>query len=67
MTSSLTTETPTLLVFPAVENDRYHKLIDAAGIMRVVNTGDATETQSMMRHADAFFGKITPSLLASAR
>lgn len=66
MTSSLTTETPTLLVFPAVENDRYHKLIDAAGIMRVVNTGDATEAQSMMRHADAFFGKITPSLLASA-
>ncbi len=66
MTSLPTTGTPTLLVFPAVENDRYHKLINAAGIMRVFNTGDATEAQSMVRHADAFFGKITPSLLASA-
>jgi phosphoglycerate dehydrogenase-like enzyme len=61
-----TTDTRSLVVFPAIEDERLHKLINAASPMRVFNTDDANEALALIGNADAFFGKITPTLLAQA-
>ncbi len=66
MTPSLTTDVSALLIYPAVENDRLQKLIDVVRPMPLFNTDDASEAQVLIGHAAAFFGKITPSLLANA-
>lgn len=65
-TSIVTADTRSLVVFPAIENERLHKLINAASPMRVFNTDDSSEALALIGHAEAFFGKITPSLLAQA-
>jgi phosphoglycerate dehydrogenase-like enzyme len=51
-----------LVIHPAVEVDRLEKILEAAGPMTVDN-GDV----SRMSEADAFFGKLTPELLAQAK
>src|SRR3954453_8221666 len=53
-----------LVIHPPVESERLQRIVDAAGTMTVVNATDALEA---MPDADAFFGKITPALLAAAR
>jgi phosphoglycerate dehydrogenase-like enzyme len=55
-----------LVLHPAVEPARFEKIVAAAGPMRVVNAGSAAEAERAMPDADAFFGKITPALLAAA-
>jgi phosphoglycerate dehydrogenase-like enzyme len=55
-----------LIVYPAVEAERLARLVEATGPMTVVNAGDEAEVLRNMPDADAFFGKITPTLLAAA-
>jgi phosphoglycerate dehydrogenase-like enzyme len=56
-----------LVLHPAVEPERLAKIVDAARPMAVVNAQSAAEARSAIADADAFFGKITPALLASTR
>lgn len=55
-----------LVIFPAVEPARLAAIVEAAGPMRVVNAPDAAAARAEMPEADAFFGKLTPDLLAAA-
>jgi len=55
-----------LVTHPPVEDARRKKIVSAADTMTVVNAADAAQAQAEIVDADAFFGKITPSLLAAA-
>jgi phosphoglycerate dehydrogenase-like enzyme len=55
-----------LLIHPPVEEPRLTRIREAAGEMAVVNAGSAEEALREMGGADAFFGKLTPELLAAA-
>jgi phosphoglycerate dehydrogenase-like enzyme len=54
------------VIFPAVEAARLSLIREAAGSMQVVNARDQSEALAEIIDADAFFGKITPALLARA-
>src|SRR5690242_21071645 len=56
-----------LVIYPPVEADRLTQITEAAGDMAVVNARDEAEARAEIPDADAFFGKITPPLLAAAR
>lgn len=53
-----------LVIHPAIEAERLQRIAAAAGSMQVVNAASADEAASALVDADAFFGKITPPLLA---
>ena len=56
-----------LVIHPPVEQQRLKKILAAAGDrMTVVNAVNADEALGQMPDADAFFGKLTPPLLAAA-
>lgn len=55
-----------LVMWPTVDEQRFSQIQTAAGTMQVVNCQDASQAASEVRDADAFFGKITPELLAEA-
>jgi phosphoglycerate dehydrogenase-like enzyme len=55
-----------LVIHPPVEPERLAKVRAAAGGMTVVNAADEAEAVRAMADADAFFGKITPAMLAAA-
>lgn len=55
-----------LVIYPAVETDRYEKIVAAARPMQVVNAADEVAARSAITYADAFFGKLTPALLAAS-
>jgi phosphoglycerate dehydrogenase-like enzyme len=56
-----------LVIHPPVEPERLGKIRDAAGPMSVINPIDESEASAAIVDADAFFGKLTPSLLAAAK
>ncbi len=56
-----------LVIFPPIEDERLTLVRQAAGAMQVVNARDEVDAAAQIADADAFFGKITPSLLAQAR
>ncbi|HJT78416.1 MAG TPA: D-2-hydroxyacid dehydrogenase, partial [Gemmataceae bacterium] len=56
-----------LVIHPPVEPARLERIRAAAGDMTVVNAADEAEARRALADADAFFGKITPPLLAAAR
>src|SRR6516225_1361901 len=56
-----------LVLHPAVEAERLQKIRAAAGGMTVVNATDVRHATEAISDADAFFGKLTPPLLAAAR
>jgi phosphoglycerate dehydrogenase-like enzyme len=56
-----------LVICPAVEPDRLRKIVAAAGPMNVANVADETQALAAIATADAFFGKLTPRLLAAAK
>ena len=56
-----------LVIHPAVEPERLAKIRAAAGPMTVVNAGSEAEATREIAEAEAFFGKLTPPLLAVAR
>ena len=53
-----------LVIHPPVEPERLAKIVEAARPMAVVNAADEAEARAAIADADAFFGKITPDLLA---
>jgi phosphoglycerate dehydrogenase-like enzyme len=58
---------PKLLIFPAVDAPRLERVRDAAPLLTVVNASDPGTALAEVVDADAFFGKLTPDLLAAAR
>ena len=55
-----------LVIHPAVDAQRYERIVAAARPMQVVNAAHASAALQAMADADAFFGKLTPELLAAA-
>src|SRR5262249_30758082 len=55
-----------LVIHPPVEPSRLDRITAAAGPMAVVNAADEEYALRHMPDADAFFGKVTPRLLATA-
>jgi phosphoglycerate dehydrogenase-like enzyme len=55
------------VLHPPVEPERLARIVAAAGPMTIVNAGAESDALAHMPDADAFFGKITPPLLAAAR
>lgn len=55
-----------LLLYPPIEDARLQCILAAAAPMSVINAADECEALRHMPEADAFFGKITPPLLAAA-
>jgi phosphoglycerate dehydrogenase-like enzyme len=55
-----------LLIFPAVDKHRCDLVHEAAAGMSIANAADAATALREIVDADAFFGKITPELLAAA-
>jgi phosphoglycerate dehydrogenase-like enzyme len=56
-----------LVIHPPVEPARLSRIAEAAGPMTVVNAASESAALAAMPDADAFFGKLTPPLLAAAR
>ena len=55
-----------MVIHPPVDDARVRAIQAAAGAMEVVNAADESSALLHMEDADAFFGKITPKLLAAA-
>ncbi len=55
-----------LVLSPPVDDERLIQIREAAGSMTVVNAASDDEAQREIADADAFFGKMTPELLAAA-
>jgi len=55
-----------LLIHPAVEEARLTLIREAAGSMQVVNVAASEDALREIADADAFFGKMSPELLAAA-
>jgi len=55
-----------LVAWPAVEADRWEKITAVADGMACVNAASEAEAAREIVDADAFFGKLTPGLLAAA-
>ena len=55
-----------LVIYPPVEPARLQAIRAAAGDMEVVNAADGANAVQAMADADAFFGKLTPAMLAAA-
>lgn len=56
-----------LVVHPPIDEIRLAAFRQAAAQMRVVNAENTSDAELEIRDADAFFGKITPQLLAAAK
>jgi phosphoglycerate dehydrogenase-like enzyme len=56
-----------LVIYPAIDFSRLEHVCRAAGRNTVVNAADPQEAEREIAGADAFFGKLTPALLAAAR
>ncbi len=56
-----------LVMYPAVDPERFGRIVEAAGSMQVVNAADAEEALAEIVTADAFFGKLTPEMLTAAQ
>ena len=55
-----------MVIFPAIDAERLEAVREAAGAMTVVNAEDRETADREIRDAEAFFGRITPELLAAA-
>ena len=55
-----------LVIYPPIDEERLAKIVEAAGPMVVANPADKAEAVREIADAEAFYGKITPELLAAA-
>lgn len=55
-----------LVIFPAVDDERFLRIQQAVYAAEIINAADTAEAQRQIVDADAFFGKLTPQLLAAA-
>lgn len=56
-----------LVIHPPVDAERLKKIVTAADRMMVVNAADEAVAVEQIADADAFFGKVTPAMLAAAQ
>ncbi|MDA1013482.1 MAG: D-2-hydroxyacid dehydrogenase [Planctomycetota bacterium] len=56
-----------MILHPAVESKRLIAIEAVAGVMTIVNCDTAADAVREIADADAFFGKMTPEILAAAR
>ncbi|MGD9645743.1 MAG: D-2-hydroxyacid dehydrogenase [Pirellulales bacterium] len=56
-----------LVCYPAIDDERLSRIRHAAPALEVVSSPDEAHALAEIRDADAFFGKLTPSLLAAAQ
>lgn len=56
-----------LLLFPFIDEHRFARVCEAAGPIHVVNAKTIDDALNEIEQADAFYGKLTPELLARAR
>ena len=56
-----------LVIYPAVDETRLAAITTSAGGMTIVNAPDEASAVSALVHAEAFFGKLTPPMLATAQ
>ena len=56
-----------LVISPSIDEKRFRRVRDAAQSMTVINAIDQEQAMDAITDADAFFGKITPQLLARAQ
>ncbi len=56
-----------LVAFPAIDDERLSRIQQAAAAIAVVSSPDERQAIAEIRDADAFFGKLTPPLLAAAQ
>ena len=56
-----------LVAYPEVEPDRLERIKSACAPMRVANCGSESDAVREIADADAFFGKLTPEMLAAAQ
>ena len=56
-----------LVLFPSIDEHRFQRIGTAAQSMQVINALTADEALLQIEEADAFYGKLTPPLLARAR
>lgn len=54
------------VIHPAIDDVRLQRVREAAGDMQVVNCTDRLSAEKEIADAEAFFGKMTPELLAAA-
>ena len=57
----------TLVIFPPVDDARLAEFAAAAPELHIVNAATTDTARAAMPSADAFFGKMTPQLLSTAR
>ena len=55
-----------LVIYPAVEDERLQRIESAAGDMTVVNVAEEEASIREIPDADAFFGRLTPPMLAAS-
>jgi phosphoglycerate dehydrogenase-like enzyme len=55
-----------LVVYPPLEQERLDRVVEAAGPMRVANADSEEAARREIVDADAFFGKLTPTMLSAA-
>ncbi|MBX3412423.1 MAG: D-2-hydroxyacid dehydrogenase [Pirellulales bacterium] len=55
-----------LVISPAIDDARLARVREAAPSAKIVNATDSSQALREMAEADAFFGKLTPELLAAA-
>lgn len=55
-----------LLIYPAIDSSRLSRLQEVSDQLTIVNVNELPEALVQIKDADAFFGKITPQLLAAA-
>lgn len=65
--NSTTNHSRRLLIFPMIDDDRLQRLHEVAGSLQIINCQSATEAGEAIGEAEAFIGKLTPTLLANAR
>ncbi|HTU93535.1 MAG TPA: D-2-hydroxyacid dehydrogenase, partial [Gemmataceae bacterium] len=56
-----------LLIHPAVEDARLQRIVAEAGPMTVLNAAKEGDALAHIPDADAYFGRLTPPLLAAAK
>ncbi len=55
-----------LVIHPVIDQPRLEQIIHAAGPMQVVNADSEATARDAIVDADAFFGKLTPEMLAAS-
>lgn len=55
-----------LLIYPAIDSERLSRMQEVSDQVTIANIDDLSDALTEIKDSDAFFGKITPQLLAAA-